>query len=120
MIDDTYEQFLKAVADGRQLKVEEVRPYADGRVMTGQQQQAKGGRLHRRAQWHGRTRLKGSAGAGARRGQTGTGVSPEDFTFRTQAISSARGSQALAEGVQRALVQGRSGVYFLAPSLGGP
>ena len=37
VIDDTYDQFLHAVADGRHLKVEEVRPIADGRVLTGRQ-----------------------------------------------------------------------------------
>src|SRR5581483_5777737 len=37
VIDDTYDQFLHAVAEGRHLKVEDVRPIADGRVMTGRQ-----------------------------------------------------------------------------------
>lgn len=37
VIDDTYDQFLHAVAEGRHLKVEEVRPLADGRVLTGRQ-----------------------------------------------------------------------------------
>ena len=37
VIDDTYDQFLHAVADGRKLKVEDVRPIADGRVLTGRQ-----------------------------------------------------------------------------------
>jgi len=37
VIDDTYDQFLHAVADGRHLRVEEVRPIADGRVLTGRQ-----------------------------------------------------------------------------------
>ena len=39
VIDDTYDQFLNAVAEGRHLKVEEVRPWADGRVLTGRQAQ---------------------------------------------------------------------------------
>jgi protease IV len=41
VIDDTYDQFLNAVAEGRHLKVEEVRPIADGRVLTGRQAKAK-------------------------------------------------------------------------------
>jgi protease-4 len=41
VIDDTYDQFLTAVAEGRHLKVEEVRPLADGRVFTGRQAKAK-------------------------------------------------------------------------------
>jgi protease-4 len=35
LIDSVYQQFLGAVAEGRGLKVEEVRPIADGRVITG-------------------------------------------------------------------------------------
>jgi protease-4 len=37
LIDNVYLQFLKAVADGRKLPVEKVRPYADGRVLSGHQ-----------------------------------------------------------------------------------
>lgn len=37
LIGNVYEQFLKAVADGRKLPVDMVRPYADGRVLTGEQ-----------------------------------------------------------------------------------
>lgn len=37
LITNVYEQFLKAVADGRKLPVDKVRPYADGRVLTGEQ-----------------------------------------------------------------------------------
>ena len=37
LLDDVHEQFIAAVAEGRGLKVEEVRPWADGRVITGQQ-----------------------------------------------------------------------------------
>jgi protease-4 len=37
LIDNVYQQFLKAVADGRRLPVEKVEPYADGRVLSGQQ-----------------------------------------------------------------------------------
>jgi protease IV len=35
LIDGVYQQFLGAVAEGRGLKVEEVKPIADGRVLTG-------------------------------------------------------------------------------------
>lgn len=37
LIGNVYEQFLKAVATGRGLPVEKVRPIADGRILTGEQ-----------------------------------------------------------------------------------
>lgn len=37
IIDDTYEQFLRAVATGRHLSIERVRALADGRIYTGLQ-----------------------------------------------------------------------------------
>jgi protease-4 len=37
LLQDVHEQFIAAVAEGRGLKPEEVRPYADGRVFTGRQ-----------------------------------------------------------------------------------
>lgn len=37
VIDDTYEQFVKAVATGRNLPEEKVRSFSDGRIFTGQQ-----------------------------------------------------------------------------------
>ncbi len=37
LIDDTYEDFLGAVAQGRDMKVEVIRPLADGRIYTGNQ-----------------------------------------------------------------------------------
>lgn len=37
MVDNMHQQFIKAVADGRGLKVEDVQPIANGRVWTGQQ-----------------------------------------------------------------------------------
>ncbi|MDQ3265711.1 MAG: signal peptide peptidase SppA [Myxococcota bacterium] len=37
MLKDVHEQFIAAVANGRGLEVEEVRPHADGRVFTGRQ-----------------------------------------------------------------------------------
>lgn len=37
LIGNVYEQFLKAVADGRKLPLDAVRPYADGRILTGEQ-----------------------------------------------------------------------------------
>jgi protease IV len=37
LIDNVYTQFLNAVAEGRRLPVESVRPYADGRVLSGEQ-----------------------------------------------------------------------------------
>ena len=37
MIDDVYEQFLSDVARGRKLQVSQIRPIADGRILTGRQ-----------------------------------------------------------------------------------
>lgn len=37
LIDDTYEDFLGAVAQGRNMKVDIIRPLADGRIYTGNQ-----------------------------------------------------------------------------------
>ncbi len=37
VVDDQHEQFINAVAEGRNLSVEEVRKYADGRIFTGNQ-----------------------------------------------------------------------------------
>jgi len=37
MIDTSYQQFVKTVAEGRQLSEETVRTFADGRIFTGQQ-----------------------------------------------------------------------------------
>jgi protease IV len=37
LIGNVYEQFLKAVADGRKLPLDAVRPFADGRILTGEQ-----------------------------------------------------------------------------------
>ena len=37
LIDESYKQFTEAVADGRNLPVEEVRKFADGRIFTGTQ-----------------------------------------------------------------------------------
>ncbi len=43
VMDNVHEQFIRAVAEGRKLRVEEVRSIADGRIFTGEQ--AKGLRL---------------------------------------------------------------------------
>lgn len=37
VIDNTHEQFVRAVADGRKLPLEEVRKIADGRILSGEQ-----------------------------------------------------------------------------------
>jgi protease-4 len=37
LIDDTYLQFVQAVADGRKMTVEQVKPLADGRIFSGTQ-----------------------------------------------------------------------------------
>jgi protease-4 len=40
LIDSTHEQFIKAVAEGRKLPVDDVRKIADGRVLSGEQAKA--------------------------------------------------------------------------------
>ncbi|MBD3297138.1 MAG: signal peptide peptidase SppA [candidate division Zixibacteria bacterium] len=42
VIDDTYEQFIEAVAEGRGLELDSVRTFADGRIFTGRQAQGLG------------------------------------------------------------------------------
>ena len=37
MIDESYKQFTNAVSEGRNIPVEEVRKFADGRIFTGSQ-----------------------------------------------------------------------------------
>lgn len=37
VVDDQHEQFISAVAEGRNLPIEEIRQYADGRIFTGNQ-----------------------------------------------------------------------------------
>lgn len=37
LLDDVHDQFIEAVAEGRDMAVEDVRPFADGRVFTGRQ-----------------------------------------------------------------------------------
>jgi protease-4 len=116
VIDDTYDQFLKAVADGRQLKVEEVRPYADGRVLTGQQAKAAKlidelGGLEDAAE--------GALALAHVGGKPALIYPPEEFHFRLKYFLR-EGSQAIAEGVQRAFLGGHSGVYYLAPALESP
>lgn len=37
LIDDTYEDFIGAVAQGREMKIDVIRPLADGRIYTGNQ-----------------------------------------------------------------------------------
>ena len=43
VIDNTHEQFIRAVAEGRKLPIEDVRKIADGRILSGEQ--AKGAKL---------------------------------------------------------------------------
>ncbi|HEY9246513.1 MAG TPA: S49 family peptidase, partial [Candidatus Methanoperedens sp.] len=42
VMDNVHEQFIRAVAEGRKLRVEDVREIADGRIFTGEQALAKG------------------------------------------------------------------------------
>lgn len=42
VIDNAYGQFLTAVAEGRNMEVDKVRPFADGRIVTGEQAQKLG------------------------------------------------------------------------------
>ena len=42
VMDNVHEQFMKAVAEGRKIKMEEVRKIADGRIFTGEQAKSHG------------------------------------------------------------------------------
>lgn len=42
VLDNVHEQFIRAVAEGRQIPIEKVRPLADGRIFTGDQAKALG------------------------------------------------------------------------------
>jgi protease-4 len=42
VMDNVHEQFIKAVAEGRKMKIEDVREIADGRIFTGEQAKAYG------------------------------------------------------------------------------
>lgn len=42
VLDNVHEQFIRAVAEGRQMPIEKVRPLADGRIFTGDQAKALG------------------------------------------------------------------------------
>lgn len=42
VMDNVHEQFMKAVAEGRKIKIEEVRKIADGRIFTGEQAKTHG------------------------------------------------------------------------------
>jgi len=42
VMDNVHEQFMKAVAEGRKIKMEEVRKIADGRIFTGEQAKTNG------------------------------------------------------------------------------
>lgn len=42
VMDNVHEQFIRAVAEGRKLKIDDVREIADGRIFTGEQALAKG------------------------------------------------------------------------------
>ena len=38
LIDDVYQQFIEAVSKGRNIPVDRLQPYADGRILSGRQQ----------------------------------------------------------------------------------
>ncbi len=42
LVDNIYQQFVQAVAEGRKMKLDQVRKIADGRIFTGQQAREKG------------------------------------------------------------------------------
>ncbi len=42
LVNDMYEQFLEAIVTGRKMDMDAIRPYADGRAMTGRQAKALG------------------------------------------------------------------------------
>ncbi|MGD9496998.1 MAG: signal peptide peptidase SppA [Armatimonadota bacterium] len=91
LIDDMYEQFIQAVADGREMKVEEVRKLADGRVYTGEQA-LKLGLIDELGNFYRAVELAGEMG----------GIEGEP---RIRDISAGAGLWDFVGGVQRALQQ---------------
>ena len=120
LMDSIHEQFIAAVAKGRGLKVEEVRPWADGRVLTGAQ--AKELKLiDELGSFNDAARLAGSLGG--IEGEPKLSYPREEHGFPFEALFERSGG-ALTRGVSRELraVAGQQpipGPAFLAPQLVG-
>jgi protease-4 len=121
MMDSVHEQFIEAVAKGRDLKVEEVRPWADGRVLTGAQ--AKELKLvDDLGNFNDAVRL--AAALGGIEGEPRLQYPSEDHPFRFEELLR-EGARALAHGVREeiAAASGASpiaGPAYLAPLPLGP
>jgi protease IV len=110
LIDDVYGEFLATVVRDRKLPIEEVRPIADGRVLTGKQAKA----LKLIDELGGMEEAVEGAMELAHLTGTPKLVYPtEDFSFRFRGLMK-QGAGAFAEGL-RASVVPPGGVLFLMP-----
>jgi protease-4 len=121
LLGSVHQQFIAAVAQGRGLKVEEVEPIADGRVMTGAQ--AKELKLVDEL-GNFNDAIKLAAALGGIEGEPRLKQAREEKLFPFQKLLE-DGGEALARGARRALFglagTGRSaGPAYLAPSLAAP
>ncbi len=117
MLDDVLSQFKQAVAEGRGLKPNQLDPYADGRVFTGQQA-VKLGFADQVGTWDDALKLIGE--------MTSLGDKPEVFkptprkSFREFLEEASESESHFKQGVQSLLNTKHAGVpLFLAPSVGG-
>jgi protease IV len=111
LLDSVHEQFIAAVAQGRHLKVEEVRPFADGRVLTGAQ--AKDLKLvDDLGNFNDAVKL--AAELGGIEGEPRLQYPPDERSFRFEELLR-EGGRGLARGVREEL-----GAAAGAPPLAGP
>lgn len=112
MMDAVHEQFIAAVAQGRSLKAEDVRPWADGRVLTGAQ--AKELKLvDELGNFNDAVRL--AAALGGIEGEPRLQYPPEERPFRFEELLR-EGGRALARGVREELFSASGSAPILGPA----
>jgi protease-4 len=110
LIDDVYGEFLATVAKDRKLPIEEVRPIADGRVLTGKQAKA----LKLIDELGGmEDAVEGAMELAHLKGKPTLVYPPEDYTFRFRGMMR-QAASAVAEGMRSSVVP-PGGVLFLMP-----
>jgi protease-4 len=110
LIDDVYGEFLATVVKDRKLPVEEVRPVADGRVLTGKQAKA----LKLIDELGGMEEaVEGAMELAHLKGKPTLVYPPEDFEFHFRRMMK-QGGSALAEGMRTSMVP-PGGLLFLMP-----
>ncbi len=112
MMDSVHEQFIEAVAQGRGLKVEDVRPWADGRVITGAQ--AKELKLvDEVGNFNDAVRL--AAALGGIEGEPRLQYPPEEHPFHFEELLH-EGGRALARGVREEVLSASGSAPILGPA----